>query len=149
MSAVYERHALSVETYVRAFHCEDGQIGVAFAINGEPLGVDLFDHPLTLRTLLPKLVRSYALDALDAPDSHKAASDDTIAVLLTRISATQMLAEPAIGTGKDVRLIGKEVSGAALWAEGRYVHLCAFATPQATGAEGTTRIARPRQRRRS
>jgi hypothetical protein len=78
MSAVYERHALSVETYVRAFNCEEQQIGVGFAINGEPLGLDLFDNPVTLRTLLPKLVRSYALDALDAPDSHRLASHDTI-----------------------------------------------------------------------
>jgi hypothetical protein len=150
MSAVYERHALSVESYVRAFSCEPQQIGIGFAINGKALGLDLFDHPATVRALFPKLARSYALDALDTPESHASATPDALAALLAAISRSQSVAEPAIGAGKDVRVTGKCVSGAALWADGRYVHFCAFATPTANGDAGpTTRIARPRQRRLS
>jgi hypothetical protein len=34
--------------------------------------------------------------------------------------------EPAIGLGKDVRLVGEGVGGAGLDWEERYVHLCGF-----------------------
>ncbi len=65
MSAIYERHANSVEEFSRAFTCEEGQCGVAFAIGGRLLGLDIFDHPEVMRRFFQKLVRSYALDALD------------------------------------------------------------------------------------
>jgi len=51
---------------------------------------------------------------------------------------------------KDLRFSSKEVCGAALWAQERYLHLCAF-TNTATNAEGSmfsTRISRPSDRRR-
>jgi hypothetical protein len=66
MSAVYEKHALSINEYVDTFDCDAQQAGVLFVIPGHCMGVDLFDHPTTLHRLFPKLVRSYALDAFEA-----------------------------------------------------------------------------------
>jgi hypothetical protein len=43
-----------------------GQVGMMFAIDGRIIGFDLFDCAETLRRLFPKLIRSNALDALDA-----------------------------------------------------------------------------------
>lgn len=67
--------------------------------------------------------------------------------LLERVSAAPAFAEPAVGLGKDVRLAGNRLSGAALWAEGRYVHVSAFA---AAGIEGRgrwqPRMSRPSRR---
>jgi hypothetical protein len=129
MAAMFERHAISVEQYVRAFQCEDAQAGIVFAIDGRPLGIDLFDHPATMRKLFPKLVRSYALDALDSPGGQsEAAGTQTLRELLVRVASSPSFAQPALGLGKDVRLNGLSVSGAALWAEERYIHICAFAT---------------------
>src|ERR1051325_10007211 len=54
MSAMYERHALAVEEYVRAFTWREGQAGVAFAIGGQLLGLDLLDQPATMRRIFPK-----------------------------------------------------------------------------------------------
>jgi hypothetical protein len=53
MSAVFERHAISVEEYVRGFACRDRQCGVVFAISAE-FGLDLFDHPATMESLFAK-----------------------------------------------------------------------------------------------
>jgi hypothetical protein len=149
MSAMYERHAISVEEHVRAFAWQERQAGVVFAIGGNPLGLDLLDHPAAMRRLFPKLVRSYALDALDAPrEKTEAARREAASELLARVAQTQSFGQPALGLGKDIRLTSPSISGAALWAEDRYIHICAFSANGRAGETGfRTRLSRPTQRR--
>jgi hypothetical protein len=150
MSALFERHAISVEEFVRAFTWRERQAGVAFAVNGQPSGLDLFDHPSTMRCLFPKLVRSYALDALDASGArNEPAGRAVFSELLARASTATTFAQPAVGLGKDVRLSGASLSGAALWAENRYIHVCAFNADgdRSAGASLRTRMTRPSHRR--
>ena len=45
---------------------QPGQVGAVFAIRGQIAGLDVFDSPRTWASLMPKLVRSYGLDALEA-----------------------------------------------------------------------------------
>jgi hypothetical protein len=67
MADVYEQQKASLDQFVEHFATADGQIGALFAINGEIVGIDIFDNAETFAKLSPKLVRSYALDAIDAP----------------------------------------------------------------------------------
>jgi len=149
MSAIYERHASSVEEFARVFAWQEGQCGVGFAIGGRILGLEIFDHPEVMRRFFQKLVRSYALDALDAPAANETASGEAVCALVTQIGAAQSFSEQALGLGKDVRFNGSEISGAALWAQERYVHICTFAkNGQSSDAPNFwTRITRPSQRR--
>ena len=149
MSAIYERHKNSVEEFIRAFAWENGQAGVAFAVGGQLLGLDLFDQPEVMRRFFPKLVRSYALDALDAPsDMNATASSEGLTRWIGQIGNAQSFSQQALGVGKDVRFKGGEISGAALWAQERYVHICAFASDGATSQPSfRTRISRPSHRR--
>ncbi len=150
MSAIYERHASSVEEFARAFTWQEGQCGVVFAISGRILGLEIFDHPDVMRRFFQKLVRSYALDALDTdPSAHEPASLETACALITQIGAAQSFAEQALALGNDVRFEGPEVTGAALWAQERYVHICFFAKSDESSAPSGfwTRLSRPSQRR--
>lgn len=150
MSAIFERHAGSVEEFARAFTWQEGQCGVAFAIGGRILGLEIFDHPDVMRSFFQKLVRSYALDALDtAPPRNEPASVEAVCALITQIGAAESFAEQALGIGKDVRLAGPEISGAALWAHERYIHICIFVkTGQSSDTPHFwTRITRPSHRR--
>jgi len=148
MSAIYERHASSVEEFLRAFTCQENQSGVAFAIDGRVLGLEMFDRADIFRRFFPKLIRSYALDALDAPSSGATASVEHTCALVTRLSCASTFVEDALGLGKDVRLDGPQVSGAALFAQERYVHICAF---EKNGSSSSftfgTRMTRPSHRR--
>lgn len=149
MAEIFERHSISVEEYVRAFPWQDRQAGTVFAIGGHPVGFDLFDHPATLRKLLPSLVRSYALDALDFGGATcEAAAPQAMAELLAQAAAASSFSDTAVGLGKDVRLVGPTLRGAALWAEDRYVHVCAFVNGS-DPARGSisSRVSRPAQRR--
>jgi hypothetical protein len=146
MNAMYDSRAVSLDAYMRAFAWTEEQAGVAFAIGPDVMGLDLLDHPHTLRAMFPKLLRSYALDAIEAPHSA-AATASQMAEFLTRIGKAERLVKPAVGIGEDVRLTGEGISGAALWAE-RYIHLCAFKMNGNGGSrQFHTRINRPTRRR--
>ncbi len=150
MSAIYQRHASSVEEFARAFNWQEHQCGVAFAIGGRILGLEIFDHPEVMRRFFQKLVRSYALDALDAAQAtNEPASVEALCALVTQIGAAQSFTEQALGIGKDVRFNGAGISGAALWAHERYVHICTFAKngKSSDGSNFWTRITRPSHRR--
>ena len=142
MDAMYEKSAVALEEYLRAFRCVEGQAGVAFGMGGQMVGLDLFDHPATMQRLFPKLLRSYALDALDGVAGGEVSMDG----LLSQLAVAPVFAEPAVGLGKDLRIQGTGLVGAGLWVETRYVHLAAFRTVGETGGF-KTRMARPSRRR--
>ena len=144
MSAAYERYAVSMEEYVRAFSWQPRQTGVVFVIEGATAGADVFDHPVTMNRFLPKLLRSYALDAIDAAARKGSETGLDAGKLLSLVSAARTCSEDAIGLGKDIRLLGNDVSGGALWANDRYVHVCAFVSGNGSGSPKVeTRINRP------
>jgi hypothetical protein len=152
MGAIYERHSLTLEEYARAFSWQERQAGVAFAIGGTPFGLDLLDHPKTMQAVLPRLIRSYALDALELPQMQTdPCSAGHFQEFISKASEAPAFTRPAVGLGKDVRFQEVGVTGAALWAEERYVHVCAFrpdedaAQPPRWGA----RFSRPSMRRRA
>ena len=128
MSAVFAEHAEATEEFVRAFDCAPHQAGVAFWIGGKFAGLDLLDHPRTLRRLFPKLVRGYALDAVGEAGAESAApeADDSVQAILDGIGQAENFTQDAAGLGVDVRFHGAELTGAALWERDRYVHISAF-----------------------
>lgn len=150
MSDIFERHSLAVEEFVRMFHWTERQVGVLFAINGKPLGADLFDRAETMRTMLPKLVRSFALDALDVEASSDVpAAPEAALLFLHHAGQSQTFARPALGLGEDIRFMSGPVQGAALAHWSRVVHLCAFASTASSSTVPPSRIGRPSSRRRT
>jgi hypothetical protein len=127
MSDMYEQQAGVIEGYETAFSAAEGQVGALFAINGRAVGLDLFDSQKALEAFLPKLVRSYALDALThaASTPLKASRSDALDLMAT-VARTPAGTFPAVGLGVDVRLESETVAGAALAVDGRLVHLSAF-----------------------
>lgn len=94
---------------------------------GKVLGLEIVDFPEVMRRFFKKLLRSSALDALDAAVVNEPITVEAAQAFVTQISATPSFAEHALGHGRDVRLNGP---GAALWARGRYRHVCAFPKDQ-------------------
>ncbi len=125
-AAMYEKHQASLEEYQEAFSAQDKQTGALFAIGGEVVGLDLFDSATTYKSLLPKLVQSYALDAIDAGDTNSTATKTSAEELITEAANTAEEQFPAVGEGMDLRLKSKHLSGGALATEDRVVHLCVF-----------------------
>ena len=103
-------------------------MGALFLINGQPVGLELFDAAGTWRKLSPKFVKSYALDALDRRGSEQAtkANADLPKAFASAEASSPASAFPALGEGEDIRLTAAAISGAALVARGRAVHVSAF-----------------------
>jgi hypothetical protein len=101
--------------------------GVAFVVQGELAGADVFDEPATLGKLWPKLIRAFALDALEKrPVAGKPATADTIAGWLRPAGQARFQAFASPGLGQDVRIEGTGLIGAALVVDERPVHVELF-----------------------
>jgi hypothetical protein len=137
MADLYEGHRGTVEDYVKGLPAGAGQCGALFAIDGAVVGLDLFDSTDTLAALLPKLVRSYALDAIECLGAEQApAPREAAANFLAQVRAAQGEPFPAVGLGEDLRLTGPALSGGALVLDGKVVHLCAFRNQQPSARSG-------------
>lgn len=127
MADMYEQNSASIEDYVRAFSATARQVGGLFAINGKIIGFDLFDCTATWEKLLAKLVRSYALDALDSPADHAPSiAKETVEEFLQTVGKVEAKTFPATGIGEDVRFNGVNLTGGGLIANERVVHLTVF-----------------------
>ena len=128
------------------------QVGAVFAINGQIAGMELFDAPAALAAYLPKLVKSYALDALDVQrEVPPMVESETIRQFLKQLGAATQERYPASGAGEDVRLEGEVITGGALEYEGKLIHLAAFRTAprnRAASGEHGSPMARSSYRRR-
>lgn len=142
MADLFEQRANRLARYRQGLRAVEDQIGGLFAINGRVVGLELFDAADTFRHNLPKLINSYALDALDyhtqlfpAPDRRDAEA------FLEMLSDAAVTRYPALGLGEDLRLAGQDLEGAALVHEERLVHLIAFDT----GIDASRGDARPQR----
>jgi hypothetical protein len=137
MSDIYEQQSVRLEDYVRSFTPAGDQVGAVFAIQGEVVGLELFDSAETLRKLFTKLLRSYGLDALDRARSDSAETraypiptEAMAAAFLRKVTEAKEEEFPALGEGQDLRLTGPSLTGAALAVDGHVVHLSAFTVSQ-------------------
>jgi hypothetical protein len=128
MHDIYEQHDQRVSDYERSFEAVEGQCGAMFAIGDRLVGFELFEHPDVLRKMLRKVVRSYALDAIQAGESNCAPTAKAATEFLAEVADGRIETFPAVGLGEDARIRGRRVTGAALVADDRVVHLCAFRT---------------------
>jgi hypothetical protein len=134
---VFEDHEENLGKYVEALTCVEGQVGAVFSIKGQLAGMEFFDRADTCSLLMPKIIRSYALDAIDpgyrGSDSLGISSPVEVIKLVTGASYSS---HKAVGEGEDLRFDSTpNIAGGALFARDRIVHLCVFvsAEGQATG----------------
>src|SRR6202008_1668211 len=77
MADVYDDSAPRLNSYATAFRAEPGQRGAVVAVDGKPIGVELFDSCAAFARYLDKLVRSYALDAIETETGRALAPSAT------------------------------------------------------------------------
>jgi hypothetical protein len=139
MDSMFIDHAALIETFVQGLGPVPAQVGAVFAIGERIAGLELFQGAVLLRKLLPKIVRSYALDAIDpasfvphaANRRRRNGGDGSLrvsaAMFLKNVAASPGKSIRALGLGEDVRIATSGVTAAALVHEERVVHLSAFA----------------------
>ena len=145
----YEHFAGSVDEYVKAFNTSETQVGACFSINGKIRGVELFDMSDTCGKLMPKLIRSYALDAIEERQESTTAESQSISDFIQAVAAAPADSFDALGEGEDLRIHSNSIAGGALAARERLVHLCAFSQEsEADTQDHSGRMRRASARRR-
>jgi len=131
MSSIFECHSEALEGYVEAFVPRDGQVGAIFVVGDALFGLDVFDRPSTFAAFLPKLVRSYAIDALeDRTESGQPPSISEARAFRDRLLAASPEEHPAVGLGMDVGMIAEDLVAGGLVVDEVLVHLTAFSDPR-------------------
>jgi hypothetical protein len=113
MSAIFDRYGASVDEYVAHFGLVDRQRGAIFAVRGGMTGLELFDRADSCRRLMPKLIRSYAIDAMEVPPDAADAGALQYAAWLEVVATAPGRVFAAVGEGATVRLEGESLVGAA------------------------------------
>jgi hypothetical protein len=137
MDEIFRHHETSLDDYVRGLPHVRDQVGGVFAIDGRVMGLELLDHPETMRKLLPKLVRSYGLDAvasrvvLREPPPVRSVKE-----FVDEVAGADTRSMDAVGLGRDVRLTGRGLAGGGLIHDDRLVHLSAFRLEEETRSGG-------------
>ena len=135
MHDIYESQHHRVDEFVQALSPVDGQAGAAFAISGQLAGIEFFDAPQTLGRLLGKIVGSYALDAVVAPEPANAAPFEPAVVRqwLGQVAEMQPRTHASVGLGEALRWQGPNLTAAALALDGSLVHFVGFPLDQTSG----------------
>jgi hypothetical protein len=128
----YATRGGDVEDVCKAFRSVPAQAGFIAAIGDEVVGLEAIGRPDVFERAFAGLLRSYAIDAVDAAllrrqrGPRAGARFDSPESFLEALAAAPAVSAPSLGLGLDLRIDGAGVSGCALVAEG-LVHLTAFA----------------------
>jgi hypothetical protein len=126
MAAVFESQRDDLRAFTEALRPQDGQIGAAYAIGGELVGVEVLDSSATFRKVADKLTTSYALDAVEATSGAPPPEMAAVRAFLEQLGAATRKSSSTVGLGMSMRLSSPEVVGAALVWEESCIHLAAF-----------------------
>jgi hypothetical protein len=127
MGAIFEKNKGRLSDYVKAFTAIENQAGMLVMVGNDIVGLDLFDNKETLKKLMPKLVRSFALDAIELNTRKKYQPEIEDAKDLLKKTATANTSNhPAVGDGSNLRLQNEEVIGGALVLDYQVIHLSVF-----------------------
>jgi hypothetical protein len=124
----FESFAPNLAAFEEALAPLPGQTGAMFALDGAIAGVELLPSALAFNKLFRKLLRSYAIDALEETDAPAPAAppQSEARAFLGRVASASVRSAPGVGLGEDLRIEGDGCVGHALVHEGALLHLAAF-----------------------
>ena len=137
MADAYESYEGKLSDFLQAFGLIEWQVGAVFAIDGQILGLECFGCSDTFGGFFDKLVKSYALDALDhiRHSERRFRAPGKGPPFYTVDYKSKKESHPSIGLGETVTLESRSVSGAALVEEDRVLHLSAFKKDHGHGSD--------------
>lgn len=124
LAHTYATHAGALASLSAALPYPPGATGIALALRGELVSVDVFDQPHTCQHYWPQLVEGAALDALQAPPERRAQRiEERVRELLAALARAPWREVPAVDRGRELRVALDETNASALLADGAVLHL--------------------------
>ena len=138
MADVYDNFEDDLSRFLEKVHLIEYQVGAVFAINGQVLGLECFGCHDTFKKFFDKLVKSYALDALDSlkKQQSKSVPPDKARRFIKSATKSKGEAHPSIGLGENITFESRIVSGSALVEGNRVLHISAFKKEKSGNSSG-------------
>ena len=128
MRDAFERKKADLDLFIENIPCTDGQNGMIVFINDQLMGCDAIGKRKVFRDYYPKLLRSYAIDALLSAKSGKQAlsTEEQIKQLWNRIACVEATSCKSVGLGMDWRIEEDFIVGSALVVDDNPIHISLF-----------------------
>ncbi len=160
MRDVYAAKEADLDGYLKSFRLVDGQKGILVFVDGKPAGMDFVSKDAAFATLFPKLVKSYAMEAMllterrkrgrGKGDPEKALAKptaDEARAFLKRAAGSDEKKYESVGLGWSYRYAGPGIVGSALAFNDKVVHMAFFVIDEAESAQDPGSMAGSRMRR--
>lgn len=123
MADTYEAYRGRLDEFRDRLKYVEGATGLAVAVGGKVVSVDLFDRPATCRKVWDRLLTGVIMDALEAGPAETAAAGADVRDLLTGLRAVPWQPGPAAGVGEEFRAeMAGDRHASALAFKGTLVH---------------------------
>src|SRR5512137_656828 len=127
MRDVYENKKEDLDGYMKAFQYVPRQKGILVMINGRVMGLDILSLEPVYEALHPKLVKSYAMDALlQQGEKGDNGSVDHGRAFIEKARQCKEEKFKSVGHGWDHRFEGPGIVGSALVHQEKVVHMAFF-----------------------
>jgi hypothetical protein len=131
MKDVFETRKNDLDVFLKAIPPYPRQKGILVFINGKAAGLDIVSSESACATIHPKLLKSYAMDALldkKRPRQPKASDAEKF---LHEIAECQEQKYKSVGLGWDYRFEAPKKVGSALVSDDAVIHMAFFAIDEA------------------
>lgn len=145
MKDVYLSQEAKLKDYARSFAYVPNQQGIIAFIDGDVVGMDLLSRKESFQKIHPKLIKSYAMDAILGGEK-KPATERAVeaAPFMKEIADLKESRFTSIGLGEDYRFAGKKSIGSALVFEENLIHLAFFRSDELTNNGRMSRLSHRR-----
>lgn len=127
MADTYEARRESIDDFSERLQYAEGSNGVAVAIGGRVVAIDLFDRPETCRKVWRRLLSGMVMDALEQPPAEASIGAGEVTRDLTMVREAEWSRVDAVGLGEELRSSGRRFVGSSLVVDGVPVHVSAVA----------------------
>jgi hypothetical protein len=123
MADTYVAHRPRLAEFQDRLRYADGATGLAVAVGGKVVSVDLFDKPSTCRKVWGRLLTGVVMDALEAGPATAQAQAQDVQQAVARLRGAAWQPVPAVGAGEEFRSDTEDGQHAsALVLDGTVVH---------------------------
>ena len=111
-------------------------------INGQIIGLEIFDSPENLIKYFEKMIHSYALDAIDLAGQKQQAQREKSEpkMWLEEITEMPLMIQPSLDLGQDIRIESEKTIGSGLLNENRLMYLSVFVKGDEQGKPGSRMV---------
>jgi len=146
MRDVHESKKKQLSDYCEAIQLVEGQTGLLVLVSDQVVGLDCISQPSAFAELYPKLLKSYAMDAILSESNHSSKDPIRLAKdFLRDAGSANKTVHDSVGYGQDLRFTGDSIVGSGLQVDQTMIHVAFFCSQ---ASERGNRMSSSRNRRR-